>query len=299
MPTSVFLANIPKKRTAIYTRPSNPIPRKFTARDGRILEAIHAYDGMLADYQIKYLFFTGETQLRLRMRFLYQHGYVARPDYKRRASLNHMVYWLDTKGAAYVAGLAGAPLEDFVYLKEPRWSQLDHDLAISDVRITFTKACEQNQTLSLEQWIPQSEFYSRPDKVEYIDPNGKKAHRNIRPDGYIIVRKGGHLFRLLLELDMSSEDNHRIGREKVLPGIAYIESKVYAQRFGHNSGRWLFVTTSERRLRNMKRQTEVVAGKAARLFYFTTFEQVTPDALLTGDIWWQGMAESPTALFRT
>ena len=79
----------------------------------------------------------------------------------------------------------------------------------------------------------------------------------------------------------------------------FIESQVYQQRFGHNSGRWLFVTTSERRLRNMKRQTEAVAGKAARLFYFTTFDQVTPDTILTGAIWQQGGSDQPTALFKT
>src|SRR5260221_2450702 len=229
----------------------------------------------------------------------YQIGYVTRPDQKRRASLKHMVYFLDSKGAAYVAGLSGTPLDDFVYVKEPRWSQLDHDVAVNDFRIAVTHACQHSETLSLEHWIPQSEFYSRPDRVDYTDANGAKAHRNIRPDGYIIIRVGEHLFRLLLEMDMSSEDNHRICREKITPGIAYIESKGYQQRFWQNSGLWLFVTTSERRLRNMKRQTEAVAAKEPRPCYFTTFDQITPDTILTGAIWQQGCAEQPTALFKT
>src|SRR5258708_39545504 len=104
MPTFPASTSI-RSRAAIYTRPHEPKPMRFTARDGRILEAIHAYDGTLADYQIKHLFFTGESQLRLRMRFLYQSGYITRPDYKRRARLAHMVYWLVCKGAADVAGL--------------------------------------------------------------------------------------------------------------------------------------------------------------------------------------------------
>ena len=42
---------------------------------------------------------------------------------------------------------------------------------------------------------------------------------------------------------MRTEDNPRFGEEKVLPGIAYVRSEVYAQRFGDKSGRWLVVTT--------------------------------------------------------
>src|SRR5260221_2042599 len=95
VPVFMPFNGIHSKRAAIYTRPHEPKPMRFTARDGRILEAIHAYDGTLADFQIKQLFFTGESQMRLRMRFLYQNGYVTRPDHKRRASLKHMVYFLD------------------------------------------------------------------------------------------------------------------------------------------------------------------------------------------------------------
>src|SRR5689334_14197966 len=116
---------------------SNPPAMGFTARDGHILEAIHAFDGMLSDEQIKRLFFTGTSQMQLRMRLLFHHGYVARPDRKQRASIPHMVYWLSERGAAYVAGLAGTPLGEFSYRREPKWMQIAHDLAINDVRITF------------------------------------------------------------------------------------------------------------------------------------------------------------------
>src|SRR5713226_7610452 len=95
-------------------RAEKPKPMQFTKRDGRILEAIHAYDGMLGDYQIKRLgFFTGERQLRGRMGLLFQHGYVARPDRKRRAALDCVIYWLDERGAEYVAGLYGQDLSEF------------------------------------------------------------------------------------------------------------------------------------------------------------------------------------------
>jgi hypothetical protein len=286
------------KKSSMYHRPETPVSGKFMPRDGHILEAIHSYDGVLADYQIRSLFFTGDSQYKLRMRYLFQHGYVARPSYKRRASLHHMIYWLDTAGAKHIAGLTGTPLAEFVYVQEPRWSQLDHDIAVNDVRIAVTKACEDtaSNAISLFEWVPQSEFYSHPDKVQYTDVRGVKKFRYVRPDAFFTIRRGETAFHYLLELDMATESNARFGREKVVPGLAYLKSTVYKERFGHNTGRFLVVTTTERKLRNMKHQTELVAGKEAKLFYFTTAGHIRREEILTQPIWYQGGKEEPTRL---
>lgn len=276
--------------------PKRPSMR-LTARDSHILEAIHAFDGILSDKQIRRLFFGGTSQMYLRMRLLYQHGYVARPDRRRRASLPSTLYWLEKQGAAHVAGLSGIPIAEFTYSREPKWMQIEHDLAVNDVRLTFIEACKAVPGFSLEEWIPQSEFWSHPDKVAFTLPNGNKAMRFIRPDGFCIIAKGDYRSRLLLELDRASEDNPRIGREKILPGIAYIRSPAYKKRFGFTSGRWLFITTSKRRLQNMKRQTELVAGKDARLFFFATIDTITPTSILTSPIWWRGGDSQPSSLF--
>ena len=89
--------------------------------------------------------------------------------------------------------------------------------------------------------------------------------------------------RYLLEIDRSTEDNPRFLREKILPGKAYLISKAYKQRFGHQHGRWLVVTTSERRLNNMLDQAE--NAKAKGLFYFTTYDQISPETILQAPIW--------------
>lgn len=270
---------------------------RLTARDSRILEAIHTFDGVLSDKQIRALFFGAVSQMQLRMRLLYQHGYVARPDRRRRASLSTMVYWLDERGAAHVAGLSGIPLEEFSYRREPKWAQLDHDLTVNEIRMALMQACQTTPGFTLEQWIPQGEFWSHPDKVTFTLPDGKTSIRYVRPDGYCVIRQGAYTSRLLLELDMATEDNPRFAREKVIPGIAYLRSTTYKKRFGFASGRWLVVTTSERRLRNMKKQAEIAAGNDTKLFYFTTLAEASPKTLLTAPIWWRGGDDRPTALF--
>jgi len=83
-------------------------------------------------------------------------------------------------------------------------------------------------------------------------------------------------------------------REKILPGLAYIRSKVYEERFGNRSGRWLVVTTGERRLRNMRRQAE--RGEAKGLFYFTTYDKITVSTLLFSPIWHRADRDEPMPL---
>jgi len=207
-----------------------------------------------------------------------------------------MVYWLARRGAAHVAGLHGQTLREFTYRRAPRWAQIAHDLGVNDFRLDVMDACAENEDVSLEQWIPEGEFWAHPDRVEYRLASGQKARRLVRPDGFFVLRKGKHHSRLLLEIDCATEDNPRFAREKVRPGVAYLRSEAYKQRFGYQSGRWLVVTTSERRLRNMKRQTEIAVGRDAQVFLFTTAAKVTPQSVLTAPIWLRGCDERPSAL---
>ncbi len=266
---------------------------QLTERDKRILEAIHAYDGVLSFAQIRRLFFTGKSQVEQRLKFLYQHGYLARPNEEQRRRLSEMVYWLDKKGADIVASLSGTPLPEFYWRKEPRWFQVEHDLAVNDFRLDLIAACSQDATAKLETWIPESEFWAFPDKVTYSF-QGRSAKRNIRPDGFFTLTTGEHRIRCLLEIDRSTEDNPRFHREKLIPGLAYLKSQAYEDRFGHRSGRWLVVTTGERRLANMLNQAR--RAKTDGLFYFTTFAKVTSESLLQSPIWQRADQEDPVPL---
>ena len=60
---------------------------QLTERDKQMLEAIHFYDGMLADYQLRRLFFPTDTTGRYfkdRMSKLFHNRYVAKPGRKER-----------------------------------------------------------------------------------------------------------------------------------------------------------------------------------------------------------------------
>jgi len=283
-PRVLYNAGMAKKTRRIphYGRCAVSLPMRLTERDQRILEAIHVYDGLLSFSQIKRMFFTGKSQAELRLRLLYQNGYLNRPDKEQRRKIPEMVYWLDRKGAEVVASLNSITVQDLGWRKDPRWFQIDHDLAVNDFRLDIENACRVTPNIRLETWVPESDFLAFPDRIKYLHGQ-QELSRYIRPDGYFMLATNQHLIRYLLEIDRSTEDNPRFFRDKILPGLAYIKSQAYEERFGHRSGRWLVVTTGKRRMKNMLLQAKRANTKG--LFYFTTFDQINFETILFSPIW--------------
>ena len=282
-----------KRKLPRYGRISNPPSMRLTARDIRILEAIHAYDGMLGFSQIQRLFFSGKSQAERRLMLLYQHCYLNRPNKEERRKLPEMIYWLDKAGAEIVSSLQGVLPREFNWRKKPRWFQVEHDLAFNDFRLDMEQACQVDPMITLESWVPESEFLAYPDKITYSYQN-REIKRNIRPDGLFVLTTSGLRIRYLLEIDRSTEDNPRFYREKILPGLAYLKTNAYEERFGHKSGRWLVVTTGERRMKNMIRQAH--RAKTEGVFYFTTFDKVSAENILHAPIWMREDRGEPVPL---
>jgi len=304
---------------------------RFQERDGAILWAIYEYDGVIARRHLKGMFWPDATlrALQKRLAKLVNNDYLARPTIHQRKTqpIPEPVYWLDWKGIIWVAGqnnIAVSPpanmgenqmrrlakqLRDqgIRWVREPRWLQLAHDLAVVDFRLAVEKAVSELPTLSLEEWRHESEFRSVGETIEYKirgeDGMVKQVKKRVYPDSYFVVVDKQRLAqgllaraRFLLELDNATHPNTRFGREKVAPGLAYIKSPEYKARFGDNSGRWLVVTTGRIRVRNLMRQTQQADRTGARIFLFTTFDQLKTGNILTEPVWWQAGREGPIAL---
>ena len=282
-----------KSRLPRYGRAANPPNMRLTERDRHILEAIHAYDGMLSFSQIRRLFFSGKSQAEERLKLLYQNKYLNRPGREKRMRLPDMIYWLDRRGAELVASWSGMNLSEIGWRKEPRWFQVEHDLAVNDFRLDLEDACKASDKVVLETWVPEGEFWAYPDRVEYKYQN-RKLKRFIRPDGFFILEAKNLILRYLLEIDRSTEDNPRFLREKILPGMAYLRSEAYKERFGYQSGRWLVVTTGDRRMENMLNQVEKATVKGE--FYFTTYDRLDEKTILWAPIWFRVDRDEPLPL---
>lgn len=284
-------------------RDRQPRDMVLTDRDQRILEHLHAHGGVLADYQIQHLEFTGRRQMQDRMSKLFHNGYIQRTSRAGWLLCGCAVYWLNKTGAEYVAGAHGLSLSEFssLYTREPRWSQISHDLLTVDFTLALFEACAQNPNFEVFEWLNERDFRVDPDTVEYKTINNHQVKRQMMPDRYFAIDwqsgSGTVRSRLLLELDNATHPNKRFANEKVLPGLAYIRSGKYQRRFGSNSGRWLVVTTSPNRLEYLKSTTEKAAEDNARVWHFTTFEQISAQSVLTEPIWIRGGETQLVALF--
>jgi hypothetical protein len=307
-------------------------PMRFQDRDGEILQAIANYGGLLAKRQLKRLFWPGKSlrAMEKRLAKLHENGLITWPNYEQRRikPLPEPILWLGWKGALWLAGKTGAsipaPANDgenqmrllenrlreagFHWLREPRWMQLEHDLAIIDFRLAVEQSILKLPHLAVEEWIHERTLHSNMDVVEFEieDREGKikREKKGVCPDSYFVVidqrrQIGGSpaRARFLFELDMSTHDNPSFGREKAIPGEAYIKSAAFKKRFGYNSGRWLVVTTGAVRMKNMIAQTKESLGTAARVFLFTTFDHFREENVLTSPIWYQADHQKPLALF--
>lgn len=284
-------------RLPVHQRVDDPPQMRLTDRDRQLLETIDRFEGLLGDYQIARLFFTGVNSrtVRDRLKLLYQNGYIERPTKHQRGGLPCMIYWLAERGMAYVAGLRGEVVDKEP--KPPRWGLVEHDLAVNDIRIAILSACSLAGA-KVEEWVSSRDFWANPDEIRYQTGVERIETRKIRPDGYGVINYQNKVrSRLLIEVDRATEDNPRFVREKVIPGIAYIRSDTYRARFGANAGRWLVITTSDRRVVNMRRQAESASGPDAKVFHFTTFERVKGANFLTDPIWSRPGIQESSPLF--
>ena len=161
----------------------------------------------------------------------------------------------------------------------------------------------------MEEWQHEGIFRTDTDVIEIRTKNRqgliKERKKGVCPDGYFVIVDEQRLLRgqpararHLMEIDSATHSNPKFGRDKVAPGVAYIHSQAYKERFGANAGRWLIQTSGQRRMRNLMQQTQRTAGDSSGFFYFTTEHLFfNSENVLTDPIWWQVGKQEPTSLF--
>jgi hypothetical protein len=193
------------------------------------------------------------------------------------------------------------------WVREPRWSLLRHDIAVIDFRYALERSLQNLPSYTLENWISDYVFRSDTDVVSYgivlPDETTVRKKKGVIPDAYFEIvdqnrRTQGENIRarFLLEVDMATHDRNRFCSEKAIPGIAYIKSTAYRQRFGSNNGFWLVVCISERRMKFLRRKVVERTGDEARKFFFTTLDQIKKEDILTSPIWFQSDDKQPRVL---
>lgn len=283
-------------------------PFRLTKRDTEIVKAIYQYKA-LTTHQVEALLFPADdplavygkrTKCQERLRKLYQYGYVWRDEIptKRSEGMKPFVYWLDEKGAQLLLDLLAMDPEEIEWDPDDRnvsAQGFTHLMATNDTWVAI-QAAARITGLQIKRWIDdrtlQREHNKAGERVTIKGARGKQVEISVVPDGYFHLWTDKHHLHHFIEIDRGTTTVRsrtqknwakKTYERKVKGYLAYKESGQFERRYGAKNFRMLTVTTSQRRLDGLKEITEQVGGK--NMFWFTTFEQVTPDAIFSQAIW--------------
>jgi hypothetical protein len=259
-----------------------PKPIRLTDRDKWIVYTVHQYRVLRQD-QLERLFNRSSSVMQRVMVRLYDHGFLERKFLPILGWNSPTLYVLDRKGAELLRTEFG--LEDLVWYnssKDLKMEFLEHTTSINDVRIALTKAAEA-AGYDLRKWVTETELKGNYDRVKVRIASGGLQSVSLIPDSYIVLKVPQGYAHFFLELDRGTETIGRF-KSKILAYTAYYQSGAYERRYNSKSMRVLTVTSSVKRLENLKKATEEAGGK--RRFWFAIQNTISTDSILHAPIWY-------------
>jgi hypothetical protein len=274
------------KRRPRYTRVAEgerPV-MVLTDRDREVIRAVNDHRALTQE-QIQALFFTSRSTAQFRLQRLYQNEFLNRQFLSVVSggpASSPAIYTLDKRGVQVVIETFGYSLKQ---LRLPKgkfsWQFVEHLLKINDVRVAVALAARANG-FTLEEWRDETVFRAAPEYVTLSDKRGNPVKKPVLPDGYFCLATPRGRARFFLEVDRGTEELSKF-TPQVRVYNTYTESGQYQAAFQAKSLRILIVTSSERRLRTLK--AAVVAAGGDRKYWFTTFQAITAEQVLTHPIW--------------
>jgi hypothetical protein len=282
---------------------------KLMEWEQKLIEAIHNYGGFVADEFIEEFFLEhrnseksppkNNTYVRRRKRLLRQARILrqVQPDGVRG-------YILGVEGARGLAAREGKTLsgkDKFLYRRKiPRY--VHHEWREAQVHIRFERACQQHKRVKLHSYRHDLELRLFPIKVYCYDPDRKEHYsREIVPDSLIDIDFRMRPYSLPVEIDMGSKFDPNMTKHKLIPHMLYHRADKN-NFWGRQPNCWVWITTTELRLKHLKTKAEEMAKALAKpqlasYIIWTTWDSFTPNTILKQPIWFQGGREGRDHLF--
>jgi len=255
---------MPHPLLKLFQRPDNPPRIQLQARDERIVELVWRYRFLTLDLLKLHLHHRAtDTALRQRLRALFVHGFLDRPQAQLVSRINGdertTVYALGLQGAKLLARVLGIPIE------KSRWTQknneakiiyLDHTLACARFRTLLSVALRDHARARLFHWAEKNPALhatlTHPPRLF-----GEQSERlKLIPDGFFGVHfprepEGANKSYFFLEMDRATEPLSRFVRAKGRGYREYRKSGDY-QRLGIKGFRVLIVAPNQSRLQSLR-----------------------------------------------
>lgn len=236
-------------------------------RDEMVLALVSEFRLLSREQLQRLLDYPCVTRINIRLRKLYDHGYLSRRFLPVVRGSSKALYFLGPKGVGIVSeSLSIDPVElekERNNISEGKDLFLNHQLSLNETRMSFTLEIKNNRQLSLERWLSEKDCC--------LEIPSERANKTLRPDGFICFSARRRVYSFFLEIDCSTMSNSRI-KSKVMAYLIYAKSDLYKKDFGLRYFRVLFVTKTQARLLNLKSTIEELTDK---LFYLTTFDQIS------------------------
>ena len=279
--------------------PEQRPPMRLTARDIDIIQAVNDHRVLLGSH-IQALFFGSQSTAQYRLSRLFHHAYLDRHFLTMVSggpASSPTLYTIDSHGErVLVEQRAYTPTQ----LRRPKggtlaWQSLEHVLRLNDFRVAVALAARARDW-ELDAWQDEPEFRANPDYVMVTDSRGRTRKKPVYPDGYFCLAVPQGRAHFFVEVDRATETLSKF-RPQIEVYQAYTASGQYQARYSQTSLRVLVITASARRLASLKTATREAGGD--RKYWFTTFDQVTPERVLTAPIWQRLGEETRYALVGT
>jgi len=289
---------VAKKRRILprHRRVKHPPRMRLTERDIQMVLAVHEHRTLRAD-QVQRLFFPSRNTANERLKRLYQHRFLQRRwlpvEYGR--GMGQAIYLLGRRGADLVAEQQGIEAEAVGWRGARNRVGalfLEHHLMLNDVRIALTQAAKTVGYL-VETWVEDEAFRAKADHVYVQAGRSGRQRVAIIPDAYCVVNQGDKRAHFFVEVDRATLSGRR-WRQRVRAYLAYTLGGGYTRRFRTRSLRILTVTTSDKRLTNLRRATEEAGGGS--LYWFSTCDRLESADALQSPIWQVAGQSAMTAL---
>lgn len=294
------------------TKRTTPLPEPdFQPRDERIFTDIYERRGLTA-LQISALHYPLDARpeerifpiekrhsnCEYRLLQLHHHGYLERHEQPERPSRGRkdLIYLLSRKGVRLLTkwlGLSASDMPYYTYDPEASDNFFDHLVLRNNFWIALKLASDKKGT-TIVTWL--TEHYFRRKSLKVPLGHGSTGDRTkpagLQPDDYFHLQTeqvNNSNYHRFVEIDRGKEtvnsrdERYKSWKHKIELYTTYYDSGKYFERFGAKGMAVLTVTTTQTRLQNLIRATEQAGGGGR--FWFTTFDKVTSETVLSGKIW--------------
>lgn len=286
-------------------------------RDLSIIDAVHRHR-VLSAPQIAALFFPTahggvSSQCRYRLRMLAQAGLLEKKEQPQtlRDGRRPYVYFLTSAGCRLLVDELGYEPADLDW--KPSFNDIEspylaHQLALGDVYVAIHLGAAR-AGWTVREWV-DDRFLRKlhTDRVRIEVPGGGAEDVAVVPDGYLVLSvpddpEGQERWlSFFIEIDRATEvvaathQQRRTWRRRIRAYQAYFESPAIVERYHTRNIRVLTVTTSPKRLENLRAATAAEGGRSR--YWFTTIDALSATTVLEGPIWHKADGGDPVALMK-